>query len=132
MAILKTTVGAPVPMPMIEIQAETSASKLTMLVDSGSTYSLISSAVAEILMKTSDAREVDTCFEMPAIRVANGMSMTATKRISLRLAFGNDATADVQFFCLRWSAIGCYNWKRCLPRVEGSAVMGGPHMEYCG
>jgi hypothetical protein len=120
------------PMPMIEIQTETSASKLTMLVDSGSTYSLISSAVAEILMKTSDAREVDTCFEMPAIRVANGMSMTATKRISLRLAFGNDATADVQFFVFDGlpldAIIGndvCQEWKAVLSWEDHT-------LEYCG
>ena len=86
------------PMPMIELQTETSASKLAMLVDSGSTYSLISSAVAKILLATKDAKEVDTCFEMPAIRVANGTLMTATKMISLRLSLAKDTTASVHFF----------------------------------
>ena len=75
------------PMPMIQMHTSTSDSKLKALVDSGSTFSLISNEAAKILLKKGDAMEDKSQKAMPNIRIADGEMVTAKKKVLLKLSF---------------------------------------------
>ncbi len=106
---------------MIQMHTSISKSKLKALVDSGSTFSLISNEAAKILLMRGDAREDKSQKAMPEIRIADGEMMTAKKKVLLKLSFMNEREHIVPFYVFDGlpldAIIGndvCKEWKSIL------------------
>jgi len=110
---------------MVDIQVGSSKSNLKILIDSGSTFNLIATDVAEKLIRNGDARKDKASKDMPVIRVANGKKMEASMKIWMKMYIGKDYTSEVPFYAFGGlpldAIIGndlCHQWKAVLSWEE--------------